>query len=61
MTTPVIEIPVPTVTPVKTQTHLAQNAPLARGADKRADAVSAKKKKKRAAHRVALRRSHTNG
>ena len=32
-----------------------------RAADKRADAVRAKKKKKRAAHKVALRRSHTNG
>ena len=29
--------------------------------DKRADALRAKKKKKRTAHRVALRRSHTGG
>ena len=32
-----------------------------RNADKRAAASLAKKKQKRAAHRVALRRSHTNG
>jgi hypothetical protein len=56
-----IEVPKPPATPAKTQTHPRQNASLDRVADKRADAVSAKKKKKRAAHRVALRRSHTNG
>jgi len=60
MVAPVIEIPVPTATPAKTQTDPRQNSPH-RVVDKRADAVSAKKKKKRAAHRVALRRSHTNG
>jgi hypothetical protein len=32
-----------------------------RTVDKRAEAVRAKKKKKRAAHKVALRRSHTGG
>ena len=38
-----------------------QNASIDRGTDKRADALRAKKKKKRDAHRVALRRSHTKG
>jgi hypothetical protein len=61
MGTPVIEISEPTATPAKTQTEPRQNASLDRVADKRADAVKAKKKKKRDAHRVALRRSHTNG
>ena len=56
MTTPVIEL-----TPAQTQTDSRQNVSRDRVTDKRADAVSAKKKKKRAAHRVALRRSHTKG
>jgi hypothetical protein len=38
-----------------------QNTTSMRAADKRAEAVRAKKKKKRAAHRVALRRSNTGG
>jgi hypothetical protein len=58
MATPVIE---PTATPAQTQTDSRQNVSRDRGTGKRADAVSAKKKKKRAAHRVALRRSHTKG
>jgi hypothetical protein len=37
------------------------NATPRRTVDKRAEAVRAKIKKKRAAHRVALRRSHTGG
>jgi hypothetical protein len=63
MTMPETEIPEPTptpaetTTPAKTATPAKQNA----SADKRAEALRAKKKKKRAAHRVALRRSHTNG
>lgn len=36
-------------------------APTHRSADKRAAARIAKKKQRRAAHRVALRRSHTKG
>ncbi len=59
MTTP--EIPEPTATPVETQTHPGHNASPDRVADKRAEALKAKKKKKRDAHRVALRRSHTKG
>lgn len=61
MATPEIEIPEPTATPAKTQAHPGQNASLDRVADKRADALRAKKKKKRDAHRVTLRRSHTKG
>jgi hypothetical protein len=61
MTTPGIEVPEPTSTSVETQTHPAQNASPDRVADKRADGLRAKKKKKRDAHRVALRRSHTKG
>ena len=37
------------------------NMPTSRTVDKRAEALRAKKKKKRAAHRVALRRSNTGG
>ena len=61
MATPEIEIPEPTAAPASAQTHPRENASLDRGADKRADALRAKKKKKRDAHRVALRRSHTKG
>jgi len=61
MATPVIEISEPTVTPATAQAHPRQDASLDRVTDKRADAVRAKKKKKRHAHRVALRRSHTKG
>ena len=38
-----------------------QNTTSSRAADKRAESLRAKKKKKRAAHRVALRRSNTGG
>jgi hypothetical protein len=61
MTTPGTEIPEPTATPVETQTPPRQNPSPDRVADKRADVLRAKKKKKRDAHRVALRRSHTKG
>jgi hypothetical protein len=61
MATPVEEIPESTVTPARTQTPQTQKASPNRAVDKRSDVVSAKKKKKRVAHRVALRRSHTNG
>ena len=61
MATPVIETPEPTATPASGETHPREKASLDRGTDKRADALRAKKKKKRAAHRVALRRSHTKG
>ena len=61
MGTPIIGIPEPPATPAKTQADTKRNIPLDRVADKRADAVRAKKKNKRDAHRVALRRSHTKG
>ena len=61
MTTTGIEIAEPTATPVETQTPPRQNASLDPVADKRADALRAKKKKKRDAHRVALRRPHSKG
>jgi hypothetical protein len=38
-----------------------QSRTTSRAADKRAESLLAKKKKKRAAHRVALRRSNTGG
>jgi hypothetical protein len=59
MATPVIEIPQSTAAPK--QTHLTQNASRDRAIDKLSDTARAKKKKKRDAHRVALRRSHTKG
>ncbi len=56
-----VEIPEPTANPAKTLTNPRKGASGDRVADMRADALSAKKKNKRAAHRVALRRSHTKG
>ena len=51
-----------TVTGVaQSQPQSSKNAIPQRAADKRAEAVRAKKKRKRAAHRVALRRSNTGG
>ena len=60
MTTPVIDIPEPAATPAKKETHPSQKASVDRASNK-ADVERAKRKKKRDAHRVALRRSHTNG
>ena len=57
MTMPEMEIPEATVLPTKAAKPTKQNAAV----DKRAEALRAKKKKKRAAHRVALRRSHASG
>jgi hypothetical protein len=57
MTMPETEIPEIPAAPAKATKAPKQNA----SADKRAEALRAKKKKKRAAHRVALRRSHTGG
>ena len=61
MATPVIENPEPTAAPASAPTHPREHASLDRGTDKRADALRAKKKQKRDAHRVTLRRSHTKG
>jgi len=61
MSTPVIGNPEPSAVPVSPTVQPTQKVAPARGADKRADALRAKKKKKRDAHRVTLRRSHTGG
>jgi hypothetical protein len=61
MTTPEIEVPETTSVVEPTQAQSKKNTAHDRVADKRAEAVRAKKKKKRAAHKVALRRSHTGG
>jgi hypothetical protein len=57
----VVEIAEPAAMPAKTPTNPRKGASSDRVADTRAAVLSAKKKKKRAAHRVALRRSHTKG
>lgn len=49
------------VTQSKAATEPAQAVAPPRTADKRAAALLAKKKQRRAAHRVTLRRSHTKG
>ncbi len=61
MTTSEIEVARATAVAEPAQAQPKKNATPDRVADKRAEAVRAKKKKKRAAHRVALRRSHTGG
>ena len=61
MTTSEIEVLKATSVVEHEQPQLAKNATPNRNFDKRAEAVRAKKKKKRVAHRVALRRSHTGG
>lgn len=61
MITPVIEIANQSDEPAQTQPHSRRNASLNGGGDKRDDLLRAKKKQKRDAHRVALRRSHTKG
>lgn len=60
MTTPV-ENPESTTIPAETQPLSAKSASNARLAAKRADILKAKQKKKRDAHQVAIRRSHTSG
>ena len=60
MNIPVIQGPEPMVASAKPQVDRQQRASLSLGAEKRADAARANKKK-RDAHRVSLRRSHTNG
>jgi len=63
MTTSEIEVSKATsgVEPAQEQPQPKTSSAPDRVADKRAEAVRAKKKKKRAAHKVALRRSHTGG
>jgi hypothetical protein len=60
MEIPVIGSSEPTATPAKTQPK--RDASFNRAAaDKHAESIRAKKKQRRSAHKVALRRSHTNG
>ncbi len=61
MPNPEAETPEATTPPAETRVKSKPGAPQERSADKRAEALRAKKKKKRAAHRVVLRRSHTKG
>jgi hypothetical protein len=61
MMTPEIEIQEPSVDSAKAPVHPKHSASSDRVADQRADALRAKKKKKRDAHQVALRRPHTGG
>jgi len=61
MTTSEIEVPKATSVVEPAPAQPKKSATSDRVADQRAEAVRAKKKKKRAAHRVALRRSHTGG
>jgi hypothetical protein len=61
MVNPEAEIPEATTPPAEARVKSKPGVPQERSADKRAEAIRAKKKKKRDAHRVALRRSHTKG
>ena len=61
MADPETEVPEATKPPAETRAKPKSGAPQERSADKRAEALRAKKKKKRDAHRVTLRRSHTKG
>ena len=54
-------VPEPKVTPVTTSSQPLLGAPSNRVNNKRKEALRANKIRKRAAHRVALRRSHTGG
>jgi hypothetical protein len=51
----------PTTASAEARVNPKRDVPQGRSADKRAETLRAKKKKKRDAHRVALRRSHTKG
>ena len=61
MVTPVTGIPDPTTASAEARVTPKPDVPQERSADKRAEDIRAKKKKKRDAHRVTLRRSHTKG
>ena len=61
MVTPETETSEPTAAAAEPRVTPKRDVPQARSADKRAEAIRAKKKKKRDAHRVTLRRSHTKG
>jgi len=61
MVNPEAEIPEAATPPAEARVKSKPGVPQERSADKRAEALRAKKKKKRDAHRVVLRRSHTKG
>ena len=61
MAIPIIETSEPTAAPAETQVNSKQHVSQEPSADNLVEAARAKKKKKRATHRVALRRSHTKG
>lgn len=54
-------IPEPDVTSVATPAKPKQKVATPRTANARAESVRAKKKRRRASHKIALRRSHSNG
>jgi len=61
MVTPATETTEPTTAPAEARVNPKHDVPQERSADKRAEAIRAKKKQKRDAHRVTLRRSHNKG
>jgi len=61
MVTPATEVSQPTAASAEARVNPKHDAPQERSANKRAEAVKAKRKQKRDAHRVTLRRSHTKG
>jgi len=61
MVTPATEISEPDTASAEARVNPKHDVPQERSADKRAEAARAKKKQKRDAHRVTLRRSHTKG
>ncbi len=61
MTTPADETSEPTATPTESQPLSGKSASKARLAAKRTEILKAKQKKKRDAHQIAIRRSHTSG
>jgi hypothetical protein len=61
MDTSITEISEPTTAAAEARVNSKTRVSRERSGDKRAEAARAKKKQKRDAHRVALRRSHTKG
>ncbi len=61
MATPATETSESTATPAESQSPSAKSDSNIRLAAKRNDVLKAKQKKKRDAHQIAIRRSHTSG
>jgi hypothetical protein len=61
MDTPAVDTPDPKATPPTAHVNPKKGASQAPAVDQYAAARYAKKKRRRKAHRAALRRSHTNG